>query len=830
VRRYTPLLLAAATLAGAAPADNAPAEILRELRSFATTGTLLHVAAHPDDENTHLITYFARARGYRTAYLSLTRGDGGQNEIGREFDEKLGLARTHELLVARRIDGGRQFFTRAIDFGYSKSVDETLRFWDRREVLGDVVRVIRMFRPDVVVTRFSPTGGGTHGHHTASGLLGVEAAKLAGDPAAYPEQLREGLGVWSPRRVLLNAGGPGRGGATPSGALKMDIGGRDSASGEGLGAIASRSRGQHITQGFGGFGSRGPGDGPNEQAFLLLHGEPAQRDLFDGVETTWARFGTKGSRVAKLTAEVIDGFQKDDPAASLPALLRVRAALAELPAEPLVEDRRAQLDRIIQGAAGISVRSESALAEVVPGETLRVRFQAGSSGRAAVRWTGLRAFGGDIPPPAAAVVSGTSVAAVEHVGRIPTDLAVYQPYWLREAGRDGIATVRDSSLIGLPENPVVFPVVYEFEVAGEKLRVEDELAAFATAAKGGERRRRVDVIGPVSLRLPSEVVLFAPGAKRRVEVDVVAERPSSGGARLRVPAGWVATPEKVPFDLGKPGDSIRVAFDVTAPAVVGTATLLAEAEVGGVSCTRQRVVIDYAHLPVLLLQPEARVRLMVADVASRPSRVGYLPGAGDDVARALLQLGHEVKTLRGADLNPEGLRGLSAVVIGVRAFNEREDLVETLPGLWRWVEAGGTVIAQYNRPNGLAAPKLGPYELSIQGSAPQLRVTDEKAPVSFLLPGHRVLNLPNRIDEADFAGWVQERGAYFPSSWDESRHEAVLAMSDPGEAALRSSLLVARHGKGKYVYTGLAFFRQLPAGVPGAYRLFANLLALGPDS
>ncbi|MFM9079361.1 MAG: PIG-L family deacetylase, partial [Opitutaceae bacterium] len=265
MRRLTPILLTAlVSLAGAAPAENDPSEIVRELRSFATTGTLLHVAAHPDDENTQLITYFARARGYRTAYLSLTRGDGGQNDIGREFDEKLGLARTHELLAARRIDGGRQFFTRAIDFGYSKTVDETLRFWDRREVLGDVVRVIRMFRPDVVVTRFSPTGGGTHGHHTASGLLGLEAAKLAGDPAAYPEQLREGLAVWSPRRVLLNAGGPGRGGATPAGAVKMDIGGRDAASGEGLGAIASRSRGQHITQGFGGFGSRGAGDGPNE--------------------------------------------------------------------------------------------------------------------------------------------------------------------------------------------------------------------------------------------------------------------------------------------------------------------------------------------------------------------------------------------------------------------------------------------------------------------------------------------------------------------------------------------------------------------------------------
>ena len=831
MRRLTPIILTAlASLAGAAPAENDPAEILRELRSFATTGTLLHVAAHPDDENTQLITYFARARGYRTAYLSLTRGDGGQNEIGREFDEKLGLARTHELLAARRIDGGRQFFTRAIDFGYSKTVDETLRFWDRREVLGDVVRVIRMFRPDVVVTRFSPTGGGTHGHHTASGLLGLEAAKLAGDPAAYPEQLREGLAVWNPRRVLLNAGGPGRGGATPAGAVKMDIGGRDPASGEGLGAIASRSRGQHITQGFGGFGSRGAGDGPNEQAFILLHGEPAQKDLFDGIDTSWARYGAKGDVVAKLTAETIEAFRKDDPAASLPALFRVRAALADLPPEPLVLDRRAQLERILSAAAGISVRSESGLAEVVPGEPIRALFHVKASGSAAVRWTGLRAFGGEVSVPASAAAPGKAGSTVEHSGSVPGEMPVSQPYWLREAGRDGIAAVRDSSLIGRPENPAAFPVVYGFEVAGEKVRVEDELAAFTPAAKGGERRRRVDVIPPVSLRLPAEVVLFAPRAQRRVEVEIVAARPSSGAARLRLPEGWVATPERAPFVLSKAGDSVRVVFAVTSPATPGTTALVAEADVGGVSWSRQRVVIDYAHLPVLLLQPEARVRLVVAEVASRPARVGYLPGAGDDVSRGLLQLGHDVKTLRGSDLNPEGLRGLSAVVIGVRAFNEREDLAENLPGLWRWVEAGGTVIAQYNRPNGLAAPRLGPYELSIQGSAPQLRVTDETAPVKFLLPGHRVLNNPNRLGEADFIGWVQERGAYFPSSWDEARHEALFAMSDPGEAPLRGSLLVARHGKGHYVYTGLAFFRQLPAGVPGAYRLFANLLALGPDA
>ena len=815
--------LAAAVASAAEPAPGAA--LRQELRSFATTGTVLHVAAHPDDENTQLITYFARARGYRTAYLSLTRGDGGQNEIGPEFDEKLGVARTQELLAARRLDGGRQFFTRAIDFGYSKTSEETLRFWDRTQVLGDVVRVIRRFRPDVIVTRFSPGGGGTHGHHTASGILGAEAFRLAGDPKAYPEQLAQGLTVWQPKRVVLNGGGFGRGGGTSAG-LRLDIGGNDPASGEALGAIAARSRAQHITQGFGNYGSRG-GGGPNEQSFTPLGGEPAREDLFDGIDTTWARYGAPGAEVARLTEAALAAFDVANLSANVDALLAIRARLAALPPDALVEDRRAQLDRLVLACLGVTVETIAPQAEVVPDEALTVRSRITRRSVVPVRWVETR-----LRRPARTLAVGRALATgaaetLEWTLQVPGDTPVSQPYWLREDGAGGLAKVDDPALIGTPENAPAFALEHVLEVGGQTLVVPDEPVC-PTPGPKGERRRRVEVIAPVALRFAAEVSLFAPGAERTVTVEATAQRAGvAGRLRLEVPAAWRVSPESAEIRLALAGEKARLAFQVRAPDRAEVARVTAHVESGGHRYSNQRQEINYPHLPYILLQPAARARLVSLEVATRGRAVGYLPGAGDDTAAALSQLGYSVRTLRGADLSVEGLRGLDAVVIGVRAFNERSDLAANLPGLFAYVAAGGTVIAQYNRPNGLKAQQLGPYPLSIQGPAPDLRVTDERAPVTLLAPGHRALTTPNRIGPDDFAGWVQERGAYFPSSWAEDRYEAVLAMSDPGEKPLRGSLLIARHGQGHFVYTGLAFFRQLPAGVPGAYRLFANLVSLG---
>lgn len=821
-----PLLLVLATgLQAGETVPASPAAIQQELRSFASLGSVLYVAAHPDDENTQLITYLARGRGYRTAYLSVTRGDGGQNELGPEFGEKLGLARTHELLAARQLDGGRQFFTRALDFGFSKDVNETLRIWDHQQVLADVVRVIRTFRPDVVIAGMNPVQTpGQHGHHVASAVLAIEAFKLAGDPKAFPEQLADGLTPWQPVRLLQNA----RFGAPAATALRIEAGGDDPVTGESFAAIAARSRGMHKTQGFGNFGAAAGGrGGPRQEAFTVLGGEPATQDILDGIEPTFARF-PGGAEIAKLASEAIAQFNTGDPAASVPALLALRTRLAALPTDPVVTDKRAQLDRILQACLGLNVETTLPDAEVVPGETLKLHHTVAVHSGVPVRWVAVR-----YPTATFEEETGVAVVAGPAIGReasvvLPASTRISQPYWLREEGTAGLFRVDETTLIGRPLNPPAFPVEFVFEIGGQTLVLADSPVQLVAAASAAQARRPLTVIPPVSLGFPYAVELLAPGATKSTVVEVTAARAGATGTlRLEASAGWKIVPASQVFKFAGAGERARFTFSITAPAQPAAGRVTAVAEIGGVRFDNARVQFSYAHLPVLLLQPPARLRLAAFDWAIRGKHVGYLPGAGDSVAENLEQMGYAVTPLTGADLTPEKLGGLDAVVIGVRAFNERTDLSANLPGLFAWVEAGGTVVAQYNRPaNNLRGP-LGPYEISIAGNAPQLRVTDEDSPVTLLAPDHPALNLPNRITAADFGGWVQERGAYFPSSWDQAHYVPVLAMNDPGEAPLRSGLLVAKSGRGYYVYTGLAFFRQLPAGVPGAYRLFANLVSLG---
>ena len=807
---------------GSRAAELMPASaILQQLQSFREMGSVLYIAAHPDDENTLLIAYLARGRNYRTAYLSLTRGDGGQNVLGPEFGEELGVARTQELLAARRLDGGHQFFSRAVDFGFSKDYRETLNIWDKQQVLSDVVRVIREFRPDVLITRFSPVPGGTHGHHTASTVLALEAFKLAGDTNAFPEQLRE-LAPWQPKRILWNAGGFQRGG-TGTNVLRMDVNGNDPVSGESFADVAARSRAMHKTQGFDNFRGFGGGGGPRTESFENLDGEPATNDILDGVDTTWNRV-PGGTEIGKLADAVIDKFNPGNPSASVPALLELRSQLTALPTtDPLVIEKRAQLDRILQACLGLEVETVIPQAEVVPGESLKMRHSVIVRSNVPVRWLGAR-----YPVTGSGITNAVELrpdqpALLDSVQTLPASTPLTQPYWLREEGTPGMFRVDDPTLIGRPENPPLFPVEQIFEVGGQRLVVPDEPVQLVAAQTEAQARRRLDVIPPVSLSFGSEVELFVPGKSRPVEVEITAYRAGvAGTVQLEAPTGWKVAPAKQSFHLAAIGDHVRLKFTVTAPPQSTTARIIASAEIGGVRYCNQRVEINYPHIPLQLLQPPASLKAVSLDLAIRGRKVGYLPGAGDSVADSLKQMGYAVTTLTDADLTPERLHGLDAVVIGVRAFNVRTNLAAQLPGLFAYVEAGGTVVAQYNRPENSRTLKLAPYDLHLSGD----RVTDKNATVTFLAPDNPVLNTPNKITNADFAGWVQERGIYFPNQWDE-HFMPILACSDPGEAPLKGGLLVASYGKGHFVYTGLVFFRQLPAGVPGAYRLFANLVSLG---
>ncbi|HEX3989205.1 MAG TPA: PIG-L family deacetylase, partial [Verrucomicrobiae bacterium] len=791
-----------------AQASDSSQAILYDLRSFRQMGSVLYVAAHPDDENNELIAYLARGRDYRTAYLSLTRGDGGQNVLGPDFAEKLGVARTQELLAARRVDGGRQYFSRAVDFGFSKDYRETLNIWDKQGVLSDIVRVIREFRPDVMLTRFSTTPGGTHGHHTASAILALEAFKLAGDPKVFPGQLGD-LKPWQPTRILWNGSNFERGKSSGTNEITIEAGGKDPVTGESFSEIAARSRSMHKTQGLGGFRGR-TGNTTRTERFQLLAGSPVTNDILDGIDSTWNRV-PGGAPIGVAADQIIAQFNPQLPSASVPALLELRTKLTALTAnDPVVTEKRALLDHILQACLGLKFETTISSSEVVPGEQFKLRHTATLHSDIPVKWVAVSYPGIKREISKSVDLRENQPTLAESIQTLPANTPLTEPYWLREEGTPGMSRVDDPSLIGRPENPPVFPVEQVFEVAGQTLTVPDD-------------SMRLDVIPPVWLRVVSDIALLAPGASHSVEVEITASRANARGTlQLDAPADWKVSPANQPFHLAIVGEQKQFQFTITAPPQAATAKIVVSAEINGARYRNQRQVISYPHIPRQLLQPLASMKAISLDFAIHAHNVGYLPGAGDSLAENLQQMGCAVTILDDRNLTPESLQGLDAVVIGVRAFNVRTNIASELPALFSYVENGGTVIAQYNRPTGLITTKLAPYDLHLSGD----RVTDETAAVTFLTPENPVLNTPNKITEADFAGWIQERGIYFPNEWD-SHFTPILACHDPGESPLNGSLLVAQYGKGYFVYTGLVFFRELPAGVPGAYRLFANMLSLG---
>jgi LmbE family N-acetylglucosaminyl deacetylase len=824
-------------------ADTGPA-ILHELESFRQLGSALYIAAHPDDENTELLAYLARGRKYRTAYLSLTRGDGGQNVLGPEFGEKLGIARTQELLAARKIDGAHQYFSRAVDFGFSKDYKETLNNWDRQQVLSDIVRVIRQFHPDILITRFAPSPGGTHGHHTASTVLALEAFKLAGDPKAFPEQ---GLAPWQPKRIFWNVSKFQKDKFDGTKVTRVVTAGEDSVSGESFVELAERSRGMHKTQGFDTFRIANANE-PREELFQLLDGPAPTGDIMDGVDTTWGRF-SGGAAIGEAVDKIIAEFKVSDVQACVPALLKLRAQLNDLikskanqtekksdqgnnepvhlpdlsnGSDPVLVEKRSQLDHILQECLGLKVETTISNFSVVPGETITLHHSATVRANVPVRWLSVNYPGLKKSETKDLLVKNTGPTVWESSETIPKTAPLAQPYWLVTDGTAGMFRVDDARLIGSAENQSALPIENVFDVDGQKLVIVDEPVQ-VTEVAGSKIRRRLNVISPVWLRFTSDVALLSQGGNRAVEVEVTAARAnSSGSVELEAPAGWKISPPMQSFHLTNAGEHVTFKFNITAPGKADVAKIVASAVMNGLRYKNKREEVNYPHIPPQLLQSLASMKAVSFDLATRGHTIGYLPGAGDSLALNLQEMGYKVRVLDDAHLQPEQLHDLDAVVIGVRAFNVREHLASELQTLFTYVENGGTVIAQYNLSDKLKASKIAPYDLHLSRD----RVTDEKASMTFLDPENPVLNVPNKITKKDFDGWVQERGLYFPDKWDD-HFTAVLECKDPEEKPTRGALLVAKYGKGYFVYTGLSFFRQLPAGVPGAYRLLANLLALG---
>ncbi len=791
------------------------AELGIALQKLEVLGSVLYVGAHPDDENTSLLAWFSKGRKYRTAYLSVTRGEGGQNLIGPEQGAELGLLRTQELLAARRIDGAEQYFTRAVDFGYSKTAEETLEIWGKESVLGDIVWVIRKFRPDVIVTRFAAEGAGGHGHHTASGMLIKEAFAAAADPDRFPEQLAYAP-VWKATRILLNRGRPRPEEAAPT--LRVDTGEYNPLLGKSYSEVAGESRSQHKSQGFGSGGRRGT----QYDSFELWAGEPAARDIFEGIDATWDRV-PGGHRVGLLLAECIRSFDHRQPSRSVPGLLGVQAELAKLPESEWTRLKREELSRVIQGCAGIWMEAIADDFSAAPGDGILVRTSiVNRSDQPFV----LHSLGVPGAVPDSAVdkpLKNNEVLAVETKVLIREGFPSSQPYWLEPSPQNGPFSAGDRDLMGLAENPPSLDVAVVLSIDGRRLEYLLPVLFRWTDQVQGERYRPFEVRPRVTVQIEDGVRIFSGGGPQPVKIRLKSHsRNVAGTVRLKEMDGWRVTPSGLPFSLADKNDEAEVSFEISPPKDARESVLSAEAEVGGEIMNRAMVEISYPHIHRQVYFPESRIKVVKLDVATRGKRIGYIMGAGDDVADALRHLGLEVTMLDDVTLETADLLSFDAIVAGVRAYNTRDRLKSANRRLLDYVEQGGTLVVQYNVASGALDGRIGPYPLTIGRD----RVTVENAPVTFPVPGHPLLTFPNKITSSDFEGWVQERGLYFASSWDE-RYEAILASHDPGEPDRTGGLLCARYGKGVFIYTAYAWFRQLPAGVAGAYRIFANLISAG---
>jgi hypothetical protein len=607
----------------------------------------------------------------------------------------------------------------------------------------------------------------------------------------------------------------------------MDIGGTDPLTGKSFAEVAGESRAMHKTQGFGQGGVFGNRSGPRTETFQLLAGDPAANDILDGVDTTWARF-PGGSEIVPLAELAISQFTPDDPSTIVPILLNIRGRAEKLSPDPVVKDKLAQLDRIITACLGLQVKTTVAQNEVVPGEVMAMHDVVSVRAVMPVKWVAVNYPTLNRKVDVSATLQMDVEATHNDSQTLPADTLMTTPYWLRELGTPGMFRVDDPALIGRPENPPAFPVEYVFDILGQTISIPDEPVQISIDAAKAEVRRRLDVIPPVSISFLSDVQLFSPGTARVVQVNVTAYRPNvSGTIQWDAPADWKIEPSSLPFKLDVVGYQAGFKFTITAPSKIGSEDLTAAAVVNGVKYSNERIEIGYPHIPRQLLQPPAKLKAVSLNLAIAGKNVAYLPGAGDSVAEIVEQMGYTVTPITGADLTTDKLKQFDAVILGVRAFNVRKDLAPNLPALFEYIKNGGTVVEQYNRPDGLQGTQIAPYPMTINGNLPNFRVTDENSPVTFLAPDHPALNTPNKITAADFTGWDQERGLCFPSQWDKTHFTTLIACNDPGEAPLDSGVLIAHDGNGYFVYTGLSFFRQLPAGVPGAVRLFANLVSLG---
>lgn len=809
------------------PATVTSADIYLRLKKLNVLGTVLYVAAHPDDENSRLIAYMAKERLYRTGYMSMTRGDGGQNLIGDEQGVELGLIRTQEMLAARRVDGAEQFFSRAFDFGFSKSTQEALKTWDEQKILSDVVWVIRKFQPDVIITRFPPDSRAGHGHHSASAVLAHEAFTAAADPNRFPDQFKYGVKPWQAKRLLWNSFNFGGLNTTSEDQMKIDVGGFNPILGKSYGELAAESRTNHKSQGA----ALTPARGESMDYFTLVAGDPAPHDPMEGVVTTWDRV-PGGDKIAGMVDKVIRDFSLSAPEKSVPGLVAVYTAMLYLPDGYWKTQKLKEMLQLIKDCSGLWMEAVVNNPYVAQGDpltvtlvlnnrlnadisTVQIRVAApfgteGSGGRSAefdTRW-GKR-------------LEGNKNFSFSKTILIPADKPVTQPYWLAQPMSPGHFNVTDQRLIGNPGVAPAYEATFVLAVNGQGMAFTIPVQYKYTDPVKGERYEPLTVLPRVTAQLDPTLLVFAG---KEPKTFVASEQNHAVHAQyqaseLTAVAGLSFMSRE--FEIHSQNAQAWTVEPEVNNMEVATASLLLD-ENGRKDTALEMHTIAYDHIPRIDYFSPATEKFVLTDLKTAGHRIGYIEGAGDKVPAALEQMGYEVVMLREKDIVGSNLGQFDAIIAGVRAYDVHPWLVARHDVLMQYVKEGGNLVVQYNRDAlGQVKSTIGPYPFAVAN----LRVTDETAKVDFLLPGHKVLNEPNKITDKDFDGWIQERGIYFAGQTDTAYH-AVLSMKDPGESEQKGSLVIANYGKGVFVYTGLVFFRELPAGVPGAYRLMANIIAL----
>lgn len=809
------------------PDKPSSSEIYHNLQKLNFLGTALYVAAHPDDENTNLISYLSNHENAHTVYLSMTRGDGGQNLIGSELRELLGVLRTEELLAARNIDGGEQRFTRANDFGFSKHPNETLKIWDKDKVLSDVVWAIRNIKPDVIINRFDHrTPGSTHGHHTSSAILSMEAFDLANDATAYPEQLKS-TSLWQPKRVFFNTSWWFYGSqenfekADKSNLVKMDVGAYYPDLGLSNNEIAAMARSQHLCQGFGRLTDRGSSD---EYVEFLKGDKPTNNDLFAGINTTWSRV-KGGEAVGEILYKVQDNFDFRDPSKHLPDLVKAYQLLQKVEDDHWRTLKSEELKNLILECAGLYLEASSESGTTTPGSAAKIRIEAINRSAQNITLKEIDIIGASSKLTPNTALSNNEEKNFEISFTVPENTNYTSPYWLNEVGTLGTYTVNDQSLIGKPETPAAFVARFVLNLAGTDIAFDKPVVHRFSKPDKGELYEPFAVLPEATSKIDEKVLIFATDATKDIQVKVRAGKDDvAGKVALDHPTGWTVTPANIPFNIPQKGQEVTVTFKVTPPHTDSEGKISPVITIGNKKYGKELVEINYDHIPrqSILLPSEAKVVRM--DIQKSGEHIAYIMGAGDMVPESLEQIGYQVHIIDPNDIQKGSLDKYDAVVVGIRAYNVVEALKFKQPLLFEYVKNGGTMIVQYNTAGRWASQfeNIAPYDLTLSND----RVTDENSEVKIVAPGNALMNYPNNIQKSDFDGWVQERGLYYPKTWS-SEFTPVISMGDEGESPTEGSLLVAPYGEGHYIYTGLSFFRELPAGVSGAYKLFANMLSVG---